>query len=330
MTLHIKAALLASTLLMATVSGLSAQEEAGQAATSGGQEQTGTQEQSETTTPAAAQPTTLADPLAQAAQNFAPDLVIAKIGDKELTTAELDDYVRFVSPGTDDTLGTRRLHTLRALITVWALAEEAMQEGMDQTVEFKTRLELMRLSALQEAFVSAKLAGKVTEEDVKARYEIEMTTLPKEEEVRASHILVDSEDEAKKVIARLDGGEDFATLAQEKSTDGSSAASGGDLNYFGKGQMVEPFENAAFALTVGEYSKQPVESPFGWHIIKLADRRTKEPPSLENSASAISNLLMREHYDALIDEAIKEIGVTYGDEAVAKFMQKSDDELEGE
>jgi len=280
------------------------------------------QEQAEPSTP----DTALTDPLAEAAQNFAPDLVVATIGGKDLTTADLDNYVRFVSPGTDETLGARRLHTLRALVTVWALAGEAVQEGMDQTAEFKTRLELMRLSALQEAFVSAKLAGKVTEEDVKARYEVEIKTLPAEEEVRASHILVESEDEAKKVIVRLDEGEDFAALAQEKSTDGSSAASGGDLNYFSKGQMVEPFENAAFALNVGEYSKQPIESPFGWHVIKLADRRTKEPPSLEEFASAISNMLMREHYDALIDEAIKTIGVTYGDEAVTQFMQKKDEE----
>jgi len=320
MTLHIKAVLLASTMLLAATFGLPAQEEAQQTTNPN------TQEQAETPTPSAA----LTDPLAEAAQNFAPDLVVATIGGKDLTTAELDDYVRFVSPGTDETLGARRLHTLRALVTVWALAGEAVQEGMDQTAEFKTRLELMRLSALQEAFVSAKLAGKVTEEDVKARYEVEIITLPAEEEVRASHILVENEDEAKKVIARLDEGEDFATLAQEKSTDGSSADTGGDLNYFSKGQMVEAFENAAFALSVGEYSKQPVESPFGWHVIKLTDRRTKGPPSLEDSAAAISNMLMREHYDALIDEAIQTIGVTYGDEAVTQFMQKSNKELDGE
>jgi len=270
----------------------------------------------------------LQDPLAQTAQNFAPDFVVATIDGKSLTTAELDNYVRFVSPGSDETLGLRRLHTLRALITVQALAKEAIEEGMDQTPDFKIRLDLMRLSALQEAFVSAKLAGKVNEEDVKERYAAEIATLPGEEEIRASHILLESEEEARQIIARLDQGEDFAELAQEKSTDGSSATSGGDLNYFNKGQMVEPFEEAAFALNVGEYSKQPVESPFGWHVIKLVDRRMKDPPTLENAAPAISNILMREHYDALVHEAIAALDISYGDEAVTQFMQKSDDELE--
>jgi foldase protein PrsA len=112
----------------------------------------------------------------------------------------------------------------------------------------------------------------ITDEDLKAFFEENKDQYNTPEMVRASHILVDTEEEAKQIAQQLKDGADFATLATEKSTDTMSAAVGGDLDWFGRGQMVEPFENAAFSLQVGQVSA-PVKSDFGYHIIKLTDKK---------------------------------------------------------
>jgi len=255
--------------------------------------------------------------------------VVATIAGKDLTIADLDSYVAIVAPGQPDTLGQRRLQTLRALVNLRAIADAATAQGLDQSAEFTLRLELMRQSVLQEAYVNAELVGKVSEEQIKARYEQEIADSPRETEVRARHILVDDENEAKALIARLDAGEAFEVIAEEKSTDSSSSL-GGDIGYFTKGQMVSEFEEAAFALQAGEYTKEPVQSPFGWHVIKVEDVREKAPPALEDVSSAIGNMLMREQYDILAKQAVEKLGVTYADEVIVQFMQKSDDELDEE
>lgn len=111
---------------------------------------------------------------------------------------------------------------------------------------------------------------KVTEEEVKTKYD------EYQPEIRASHILVEDEAKAKEIKAKLDAGEDFAELAKENSTDPGSAANGGDLDFFGQGAMVPEFEEAAYALEVGEIS-DPVQSQHGWHIIKVTEKKEKEP-----------------------------------------------------
>jgi len=262
-------------------------------------------------------------------QNLDSHSVVASLAGKDLTLADLDAYVAIVSPGQPDTLEQRRLQTLRALINLRAIADAAEAKGLADTQEFKLRAELMRQSALQEAYINAELVGKVSEEQVKARYEQEISAMVRETEVRARHILVDDEDEAKAIIVRLDGGEAFEAIAEEKSTDSSSNL-GGDIGYFTKGQMVSEFEEAAFALKAGEYTRQPVKSPFGWHVIKVEDVREKAPPSLEDVSAGITNMLMREQYDILAKQAVEKLGVTYADETIAQFMQKSDNELDEE
>src|SRR5690606_21794865 len=108
----------------------------------------------------------------------------------------------------------------------------------------------------------------------------EIAALPTQEEVNARHILVKTEDEAKAIISELDAGKDFAELAKAKSED-SNKSDGGDLGWFTKGRMVPEFEEAAFALEKGAYTKAPVKSQFGYHVIKLEDRRDVQPPAFE-------------------------------------------------
>jgi len=278
---------------------------------------------------AAQESTPVANMAAETMQDFADDHVVATIAGQDFTIADLDAYVAIVSPGSEDTLGQRRLQTLRALVNLRAVAEAATEQGLDEAPDFKLRLDLMRQSALQEAYVNAELIGKITQADVQARYEQEIANLTREEEVRARHILVDTQEEAAQIIARLDGGEAFETIAEEKSTDSSSSL-GGDIGYFTRGQMVSEFEEAAFALKAGEYSKEPVQSPFGWHVIKVEDVRQKAPPALEDISAAINNALMREQYDILAKQAIEKLGVNYKDEVIGQFMQADESELDEE
>ena len=152
---------------------------------------------------------------------------------------------------------------------------------------------------------------------MKARYDKEVAALPKEEEVKAAHILVATEEEAKDVIKQLDAGKDFAELAKEKSTD-SNKDDGGDLGWFGKGRMVPEFEEAAFKLEKGAYTKEPVKSQFGFHVIKVEDKRISPPPAFEQVEPQVRQLVMRDKYMDLIKKAKAEQKVDIKDETLRK------------
>ena len=137
---------------------------------------------------------------------------------------------------------------------------------------------------------------------MKARYDAEIANFPTETEVSARHILLETEEAAKEVIAELDGGADFAELAKTKST-GPSGPSGGDRGYLGKGRMVPEFEAAAFALEKGAHSAEPVKTQFGWHVIKKEDERESQPPSYDQVKDQIRQLVAQEKYLELIKVA---------------------------
>jgi peptidyl-prolyl cis-trans isomerase C len=128
---------------------------------------------------------------------------------------------------------------------------------------------------------------------------------------------VKTEQEAKDVIKQLDGGKDFAELAKEKSTD-PNKADGGDLGYFTKGRMVKEFEDAAFSLEKGTYSKTPVKTDFGFHVIKVEDKRDAPPPPLDQVKDQVRQLVMRDKYLALLAKAKETSKVDIMDETLRK------------
>ena len=162
------------------------------------------------------------------------------------------------------------------------MSARALKEKLNESESYKRRLALVRERLLEEALLEKIISARVTDKVLQAKYTDTIARFPSKDEVRARHILVKSEDEARKLVIELDRGADFAKLAAEKSI-GPSKSRGGDLDYFGRGQMVPPFEKAAFALKKGEYTKTPVQSPFGWHVIKVEDRRQSKPPSFKES-----------------------------------------------
>ncbi|KGR81807.1 foldase [Lysinibacillus odysseyi 34hs-1 = NBRC 100172] len=153
----------------------------------------------------------------------------------------------------------------------------------------------------------------VTDEDVKAYYEENKESFNTEEQVQASHILVEDEATANEVIKKLNAGEDFGELAHEYSTDTVSAENGGELGYFSKGQMVEEFENAAFAMKVGEVSKTPVKTEHGYHIIKVTDKKAAVKANFESAKEEARKKLVEERvneqYQAWVEEKMKEYDI---------------------
>ena len=151
----------------------------------------------------------------------------------------------------------------------------------------------MRIAAqkvLAENWLRTELAKSVTEEAIEKAYDAYVADTASREEVKASHILLADEQTAISAIQKLKDGADFSELAQEIST-GPSGPNGGDLGYFGRGAMVPAFEQAAFGLDIGSFTSSPVQSQFGWHVIKLFDKRISEAPSQEDmSQQLIQNI----------------------------------------
>ncbi|GAA0572487.1 foldase protein PrsA [Caenispirillum bisanense] len=160
------------------------------------------------------------------------------------------------------------------------LARAAADQGLAKSDEVKQRLKEAEERIMQQVYLEQLVETQVTDAQVKAAYDAFLKDNPPEPEVHARHILVKSEEEAKDVIAQLKKGKDFAELATEKS-DGPSGSKGGDLGYFTQGDMVPEFAAAAFAMKPGDISESPVQTQFGWHVIKVEDRRQSQPPALE-------------------------------------------------
>ena len=246
------------------------------------------------------------------------DAVVAKVGDLEIRQSELDLAIANLDPQLQQLPEEqKRVAALSGAIDVKLLAQGAAEEGIGDTEEFKKRMDYIRDRELHNSFFRKHVVDAVTDHEVKARYEKEIAALPKQEEVHARHILVKTEDEAKEIIAELDAGKDFAELAKAKSED-SNKDDGGDLGWFSKGRMVPEFEEAAFGLEKGAYTKTPVKSQFGFHVIKLEDRRDVQPPALEQVEPQVRQLVMRDKYLALIEKAKDEQPVEIMDETLRK------------
>ena len=160
------------------------------------------------------------------------------------------------------------------LVSQKLLVADGRKKNLQADAEVRQRLTQFEDRVIQEVLLNRVLADKVNDAALRTRYAAYQKENPGKEEVRASHILVNSEAQAKEILASLKGGADFGKLASEKSIDPAGKSSGGDLGYFGKDEMVPEFAEAAFAMKAGDTSAAPVKTQFGWHVIRVADRRT--------------------------------------------------------
>jgi peptidyl-prolyl cis-trans isomerase C len=219
--------------------------------------------------------------------------VIAIVNGYEIRTSE-------VRMAFDDVIGQlpnlpkklRYPFVVEFLIERHLLAQLANKEGIADSDDYKRRLAAYQAKALRDSYLSQVISKQVTEDEIKVVYEDEAKKLRDTERVRARHILVASEKEAKAVVDKLAKGEKFEALAKQFSLDGSKDY-GGDLGYFSSPEMVPAFSKAAFELKKGEISK-PVKTDFGWHIIKLEDRKQGAAQPYDQVKTAIRNVLVRQ------------------------------------
>lgn len=246
------------------------------------------------------------------------DKLVAKVGSLEIRQSELDLAMGNLDPQLAQLPEEqKKIAALSGAIDVKLLAAGAAAEGLDKTEQFKQRMKFIADRELHNTYFKTHVVDAVTDAEVKARYDKEIGDLPKQEEVRARHILVKTEEEAKQIIADLDAGKDFVELAKAKSTD-PNKSEGGDLGFFGQGRMVPEFEEAAFAMAPGSYSKVPVQTQFGFHVIKLEEKRDVPPPSFEEVSQQVRQLVMRDKYLELITKAKAKTKVEIQDEALRK------------
>ena len=195
----------------------------------------------------------------------------------------------------------QRFQTLVGYMVNRILASEAAKKaGLENDADVAKIKAFMERKALQDVYIAKMLMKRVREEDVTAYYDKEIKNGTVEEEVRARHILLDNREAADAVVADLANGADFAALAKEHSK-GPSGPSGGDLGYFSKQSMVPAFSDAAFKLAAGETSP-PVQTQFGWHVIRVEDRRNRPVPPLNQVRDQIYQLLISEAQRDIYDE----------------------------
>lgn len=171
--------------------------------------------------------------------------------------------------------------------------------GLNDDKEVKERVAAMKRRIVAETYLDRQIDKIVTEDALKKRYEQFIKTNKPENEVHARHILLKNEADAKAVIKELDNGADFAKLAKEKST-GPSGPNGGDLGFFTHEQMVPEFADAAFKMKPGTYSKEPVKTQFGWHVIKVEETKKGEQPTFEEKRNELAAEMTQEAYKKII------------------------------
>lgn len=179
------------------------------------------------------------------------------------------------------------------------VAAQARKEKMHETEDYKKRLLTIEEHVLQREYLTKFAEAQLGDDKIKAAYEKLVKEYKPTMEAHARHILVETEDEAKDLIKALDGGIDFVQLAKKKST-GPSGPNGGDLGFFGKGQMVPEFEKAAFSLKKGEHTKAPVKTQFGFHVIKVEEFRKSEVPTFEASSEQLKGRIANDAVTAYL------------------------------
>lgn len=255
---------------------------------------------------------------------------VAKIGSSTITKEDLEremqqlpDYAKQLF---SDEQGRQKF--LDELVKKEVLYQEALKRGLDKTPEFTKKVEDFKKLTLASEILEKEIVSKTKVSDQEARdyYNKHKDEFVTTSQIKASHILVKTEDEAKKILARLKKGEKFEDIARKESLDKGSAQNGGDLGYFSRGQMIPAFEKAAAALKVGELS-QPVRTDYGYHIIKVIDKKTGPTVEFDRIKDMIVQRLsgerQKEAFEKYIEEVKKNYKIEVNKEALAQVSSGS-------
>ena len=246
----------------------------------------------QTAAPAQAQPAKPAD---------SKDQVLATVNGAPIHISEVTDEIQNL-PEQYRGMPADRLMPLmlNQLITNKLLLSEGVKQKLGDSDDVKKRVERYRERAIQQALLQQIVAKAVDDKALQELYKKYVAENPAKEEVSARHILVNSEAEGAAIIAQIKGGADFAALAKQKSKD-PAAQNGGDLGFFGKEDMVKEFADAAFAMKTGEVSAKPVKTQFGFHVIKVEDRRTANPVTFDEAKEDLQSQLSQQAVSQYIE-----------------------------
>jgi peptidyl-prolyl cis-trans isomerase C len=235
------------------------------------------------------------------------DPVVAKVNGSEIHASDVALAEEELGPSLAQMdPATKKENVLSFLIDMKIVSKAAEDKKVENNEDFKKRLAFTRSRLLMDSLLATEGKAATTDEAMKKVYDDATKQITGEQEVRARHILVETEDEAKAIKAELDKGADFAELAKKKSKD-PGASDGGDLGFFTKEQMVPEFSAVAFALEPGKIS-DPVKSQFGWHIIKVEEKRNRKAPDFDQVKGQIETYVTRKaqaDYVAKLREAAK-------------------------
>jgi peptidyl-prolyl cis-trans isomerase C len=233
----------------------------------------------------------------------AADKPVAVVNGTPISRDVWNLYVKTRHAGKGDLTAEEQNEALEELIGMYAGSQEADKQKLGAG-EPNARLELVGKSAMAELLFKKFTEGaEPTEEELKAEYEARIAEAPKQE-FHARHILVDDEAKAKELITQLDGGANFEQLAKDNSKDGSSTE-GGDLGWFNPNQMVKPFSDAVQQLEIGKYTATPVKSEFGWHVIKLEEKRETTPPPYDSVKAQLAPLVNQKKFETYLKDLVK-------------------------
>src|ERR1700760_4387873 len=252
--------------------------------------------------------------------------VLAKVNGSEIRQSDVTLAEEELGPSLAQMdPATKKENVLAFLIDMKIVAKAAEDKKIEDRPDFKARLAFARSRLLMDNLLAAEGKAATTDDAMKKVYEEAAKQIAGEQEVHARHILVETEDEAKAIKAELTKGADFAELAKKKSKD-PGAADGGDLGFFTKDQMVPEFSAVAFTLEPGKIS-DPVKSQFGWHIIKVEEKRNRKPPEFDQVKAQIETYVTRKaqaEYAGNLREAAKIERMDKPEETAKSDTNKSD------
>jgi peptidyl-prolyl cis-trans isomerase C len=232
--------------------------------------------------------------------------VVAVVYDKEINRSDVFNFISNL-PENVRQMPIQNLFPLALdqVVNNHVISEKAKNADLAEDKEVTELVDQAKEQIVRNVYLERQVDAAVTQKKLLASYEKLLKDISEIEETKARHILVEDEETAKAVIAELDGGADFVELAKEKST-GPSAERGGDLGYFAKNQMVPEFADVAFSLDKGAYTKDPVKTQFGWHVIKVEDRRNRPEPKFEDVKPQLEAQLRQQILADLVQDWQKE------------------------
>lgn len=237
-----------------------------------------------------------------------PGVVVAKVNNQPITMGDLQAFVKMIPPQYQQMpMETLYPQLVQQLVVAKLVEAKANSLNMANDPEVVERIEQAKKQIIEGMFIQREVNKKINDAKLKEAYQTFIKENPSEEEVHARHILVDSEDAAKAIIAKLNesNGKNFEELAKTSSKDVNSGQNGGDLGYFTKQEMIPEFSNAAFAMSKGSFSSTPVKSSFGWHVIKIEDKRKRPLPTFEELKPQLGAQLSRAAYQDIVTDLQK-------------------------